>query len=174
MCYGVIDGMAANKMNRLHIHATDAQSCAAGDTQYPKSCSLRCLRFFLDCGFGAFYDPIDHPSNPIDDPKVNPPYLDYYSPYKNWRHIYSHDPLAGIQEEQKHLVLGVEVHLWGEMTDPSTLDGIFWLRTAAAVELIRRGPGTPVSEYVTRRLAGMRERLVQMEWCLRNQGKCVV
>ena len=138
--------------------------------------------FYLDCGFGAFYDPID-PSDPDDDPKVNPPYLDYCSPYKNWRHIYSHDPLEGISDEQKHLVLGGEVHLWGEMTDPSNLDGMLWPRAAAAAELLWSGPGTPVGEDTTRRLAEMRERLVlkgvsagmvQMEWCLRNKGTCVV
>ncbi|KAK2760220.1 N-acetyl-glucosamine-6-phosphate deacetylase [Arachnomyces sp. PD_36] len=138
--------------------------------------------FYLDCGFGAFYDPID-PDNPGENPMVNPPYLDYCTPYKNWRHIYSHQPLAGIPEEQKHLVLGGEVHLWGEMTDPSTLDGMLWPRAAAAAELLWRGPGNPVSEDTTRRLAEMRERLVlkgvaagmvQMEWCLRNRGSCVL
>ena len=138
--------------------------------------------FYLDCGFGAFFDPID-PLSPIDDPKVNPPYLDYCSPYKNWRHIYSHDPLEGISDEQKHLVLGGEVHLWGEMTDPSNLDGMLWPRAASAAELLWRGPGTPVSESVTRRLAEVRERLVlkgvaagmvQMEWCLRNIGQCTL
>ena len=138
--------------------------------------------FYLDCGHGAFLDPAD-PANRSDDPRVNPPYLDYCGPYKNWRHIYSYNPLVGISEAQKHLILGGEVHMWGELTDSVTLDGMLWPRAAAAAEVLWRGPGSPVSEDVTRRLAEMRERLllkgiaaamVQMEWCLRNRGGCTL
>lgn len=138
--------------------------------------------WYLDCGHGAFIDPV-HPSNPSKHPIVNPPYADYCSPYKNWRHIYSYDPVAGIPDPKSQLVLGGEVHLWAELTDSITLDGMLWPRAAAAAEVLWRGPGRTLEEETTRRLAEMRERLVAkgimagmvtMEWCLRNKGGCTI
>lgn len=79
--------------------------------------------FYLDCGHGAFLDPTN-PQEPNDDPRVRPPYLDHCGPYKNWRHVYSYNPLAGIPDGQLHLILGGEAHMWGEMTDTVTLDGM--------------------------------------------------
>ena len=137
-----------------------------------------CTQWYLDCGYGTFLDP--DPSNPSTP--VKPPYLDWCSPYKNWRHVYNYDPLADIPEEHKHLVLGGEVHLWGELVDTVTLDGMLWPRVAAAAEVLWRGKGE-VGEDVTRRLAEMRERLVcrgiqagmvQMEWSLRNPGSTLL
>ncbi|KAF2762208.1 hypothetical protein EJ05DRAFT_448580 [Pseudovirgaria hyperparasitica] len=144
--------------------------------------------WYLDCGMGVFLDPI-HPmpglpgSPPPTSHLTSPPFPDYCSPYKNWRHIYTYDPLANItlSAEQEKLVLGGEVHLWGEMTDAISLDGMLWPRVSAAAEVLWRGGGRSVDEGVTRRLAEMRERLVgkgvssgmvQMEWCLRNKGMC--
>ena len=130
--------------------------------------------WYLDCGFGGWLDP--DPSNP--DSRVRPPYPDWCSPYKNWRLVYSYDPLADVPEERHHLVLGGEVHLWGELTDSTTLDFMLWPRAAAAAEILWKGK-MKVEEDVTRRLAEMRERLVlmgirsgmvQMEWSLRNPG----
>lgn len=138
--------------------------------------------WYLDCGHGAFLDPAN-PAQPSDDPRVNPPYLDYCGPYHNWRHVYAYNPLSGIPEDLKPLILGGEVHLWSELTDPVTLDGMLWPRAAAAAEVLWQGPGTPVSEDTTRRLAEWRERtigkgvaagMVQMEWCLRNKGSCTL
>ena len=119
------------------------------------------------------------PSNP--DTKTKPPYPDWCPPYKNWRLVYDYDPLEGILDEHRHLVLGGEVHLWGELTDSVGLDGMLWPRVAAAAEVLWSGKGK-VEEGVTRRLAEMRERLVarglgagmvQMEWCLENPGGCL-
>lgn len=133
-----------------------------------------CANWYLDCGYGSWVDP--DPSNP--NTPVKSPFLDWCSPYKNWREIYSYDPLEDIPEDQKHLVLGGEVHLWGELTDSVTLDGMLWPRAAAAAEVLWKGKGK-VSEDTTRRLAEMRERLlgrgigagmVQMEWSLSNRG----
>ena len=133
--------------------------------------------WYLDCGFGTFLDPNSAKSRTT----TKPPYLDWCSPYKNWRHIYSYDPLAGISDDKAHLLIGGEVHLWAELTDSLSLDSKLWPRAAAAAEILWRGPRT-LTESVTRRLAEMRERLVkqgirasvvQVEWCLMNPGQCV-
>ena len=138
--------------------------------------------WYLDCGHGAFLDHAD-PSHPSSDPMVNPPFEDYCSPYKNWRQVYSYDPLDNIPESLQDLLIGGEVHLWSELTDSITLDGMLWPRAAAAAEVMWRGPGSRPTEDTTRRLAFLRERLVArgiaagmvtMEWCLRNQGGCVI
>ena len=136
--------------------------------------------WYLDCGHGAWLDPAS-PSEPSPDPRVSPPYMDECAPYKNWRTVYSYDPLNGLSPEQRRLVIGGEVHMWNEMTDAVTLDSMLWPRAAAAAELLWTGTSNPVSEDTTRRLAELRERLllegiaagmVQMEWCLRNKGGC--
>ena len=117
---------------------------------------------------------------------VKRPFVDWGSPFNNWRHVYTYDPLEGIPEEHKHLVLGGEIHLWGELTDGTTLDFILWPRTAAAAaaaaaEVLWKGR-REASEDTTRRLAEMRERfiargihsgMVQMEWCLKNLAGCL-
>ncbi|MCJ1297977.1 N-acetyl-glucosamine-6-phosphate deacetylase [Hypocenomyce scalaris] len=138
--------------------------------------------WYLDCGFGSWLDPIAAATSCTSSPsKLKPPYLDYCTPLKNWRHIYSYDPLASIPERNRHRVLGGEVHLWGELTDGVSLDGMLWPRAAAAAEVLWTGGRRGVDEGVTRRLAEMRERLVrkrvgagvvQMAWCLMNEGGC--
>ena len=133
--------------------------------------------WYLDCGFGTFLD-----AGSLDAQTVRkPPYLDWCSPQKNWRQVYSYDPLIGIPSDQAGLVIGGEVHLWTELTDGISLDSKLWPRAAAAAEILWRGPSR-LDESVTRRLAEMRERLVklgvrasvvQMQWCLQNPGHCV-
>ncbi|KAI9684618.1 MAG: N-acetyl-glucosamine-6-phosphate deacetylase [Bathelium mastoideum] len=138
--------------------------------------------WYLDCGHGAFLDPVD-PSKPSSNPMLNPPFEDYCGPYKNWRQVYSYDPLTNIAKSFHNLVVGGEVHLWSELTDSVTLDGMLWPRAAAAAEVMWRGPGARPTEDTTRRLALLRERLVARgvaagmvttEWCLRHQRGCVI
>ena len=135
-----------------------------------------CNYWYLDSGYGSWLDP--DPQNP--NSSVKPPYTDWCPPYKNWRQMLSYDPMADVAEEHAHLVLGGEANLWSELTDSVTLDHMLWPRLAAAAEMLWRGRGE-VSEETTRRLAEMRERLVgrgiasgmvQMEWCLMNEGGC--
>ncbi|MCJ1312807.1 N-acetyl-glucosamine-6-phosphate deacetylase [Agyrium rufum] len=136
--------------------------------------------WYLDCGHGTFLDPEPSKGN---ETSVQPPYEDYCSPYKSWRHVYSYDPLKGIPNEDRHLILGGEVHLWGELTDSISLHGMLWPRAAAAGEVMWSGPRGKVDEETTRRLADLRERLVgigiaampvAMEWCLRSVGGCTL
>lgn len=137
-----------------------------------------CTDWYLDTGLGTFLDP--DPSNPYTP--VKRPFPDWCPPYKNWRHVLSYDPLADIPEESKHLVIGGEAHLWGELTDSINLDNMLWPRTAAAAGLLWQGKGV-IGEETTRALAEMRERLVlkgikagmvQMEFGLRNKGTCIL
>jgi hexosaminidase len=133
--------------------------------------------WYLDCGFGQWVNPT--PGSRV----ISPPYADYCSPYKSWREIYSYDPLANITADLTPGILGGEVHMWGELTDGVNLDGKVWPRAAAAAEVMWSGGKGPagVTEDVTRRLAEWRERLVergvgasvvQMTWCLQNEGGC--
>jgi hexosaminidase len=137
-----------------------------------------CQDWYLDCGYGTTIDP--DPANP--DTPIKKPFRDWCSPYKNWRQMLSYDPLKDIPEGQRHLVIGGECHLWGELTDSVNLDNMLWPRVAAAAEVLWKGKGE-VGEGTTRRLAEMRERLVaggvragmvQMEWGLRNEGTCIL
>ena len=137
--------------------------------------------WYLDCGFGQWVDP--SPAN--KQTPIAPPYTDYCSPLKNWREIYSYDPTINITTSALGGIIGGEVHMWGETTDPVNLDSKAWPRAAAAAEIMWSGvKGVKgVNEAVTRRLAEMRERLVdvgvragpvQMTWCLQNPGDCAL
>lgn len=135
--------------------------------------------WYLDCGFGTFLDP----TSPTAQSSVQPPYKDWCSPYHNWRQVYTYDPVAEIPKDQRHLIAGGEVHIWGELTDSVNLDHMLWPRAAAAAEVMWTGTGRQLSPQTTGRLAEMRDRLVkrgiradmvQMEWCLRNEGECVL
>jgi hexosaminidase len=48
---------------------------------------------------------------------------------------YSFNPVAGLTEEQKKLVLGGQHLLWTEQAGPSNLDSIVWPRAASAAEV---------------------------------------
>lgn len=133
--------------------------------------------WYLDAGFGAWLDA--DPKNP--NSSIKPPFLDWNSPYKSWRQVYTYDPFESIPGEHRALILGGEVHLWCEQTDSITLDFKLWPRVAAAAEVLWKG-AMSVDESVTRRLAEIRQRLVlhgikaevvQMEWCLMNEGGCL-
>lgn len=135
--------------------------------------------WYLDCGHGGFIDPVTR------DPTTSiiPPYADWCGPMKNWREIYSYDPTVNITSSLHHLIIGGEIQIWSELTDPVNFDGKVWPRAAAAAEILWSGPKGlhGVNEGVTRRLAEFRERLVQrgfspsmvqMEWCLQNEEQC--
>lgn len=140
--------------------------------------------WYLDCGFGYYVDPSLQNPNLLDPARdIKPPYLDSCSPYKNWRQVYSYNPLEGVVEEHRHLIEGGEVHMWGELIDSISLDTKLWPRVAAAAEVMWSRTDRMPEEDTTRRLAEFRERLVargvssgmvQMEWCLRHEGRCAL
>ncbi|KAI9701840.1 MAG: N-acetyl-glucosamine-6-phosphate deacetylase [Candelina mexicana] len=138
--------------------------------------------WYLDCGHGQWLDSI--PSSTL----TPFPYLDYCSPLKNWRQIYSYNPLSLVPANATHLVLGAEVHLWSEQTDPVNLDPMLWPRAAAAGEVLWAGArdeqGRNRSQVeASPRLAEMRERMVlrgvragpvQMVFCTQNGTQCAL
>ncbi|RDL34663.1 putative beta-hexosaminidase alpha chain [Venustampulla echinocandica] len=116
--------------------------------------------WYLDCGKGQWLN-FD---NGASFQKFFP-FPDYCSPSKNWRLVYSYDPLGGVPEDQTHLVLGGEVHNWSEQTDPVNLDDMLWPRAGAAAEVLWSGrqdaSGQNRSQITAApRLAEMRERMV--------------
>ncbi|KZF22399.1 glycoside hydrolase family 20 protein [Xylona heveae TC161] len=138
--------------------------------------------WYLDCGKGQwldFYGPAQSSFWP---------YADYCSPTKNWRLVYSYDPLAGVPDNATHLVLGGEVHIWSEQTDPVILDSMLWPRAAAAAEVLWSGAKDAQGQNRSQveaspRLAEMRERLVargigagpvQMVFCTQNGTQCAL
>jgi len=102
--------------------------------------------------------------------------------------MYAYDPLSNIPSNLTHLVLGGEVHIWSEQTDPVNLDRQVWPRACAAAEVLWSGAkdaqGRNRSQIAASpRLAEMRERLVargvmaepvQMPFCTMNGTQCAL
>jgi len=100
--------------------------------------------------------------------------------------MYSYDPHSGVPAAQQDLVIGGEVHIWSERTDPVNLDRMVWPRAAAAAEVLWSGAkdaqGRNRSQVeAAPRLSEMRERLVargvmaepiQMPFCLMGKDQC--
>ncbi|KAL5320523.1 hypothetical protein ACEPPN_011329 [Leptodophora sp. 'Broadleaf-Isolate-01'] len=135
--------------------------------------------WYLDCGKGQWLN-FDNGASF----QQYYPFLDYCSPVKNWRLVYSYDPLGGVPANETHLVMGGEVHIWSEQTDPVNLDDMVWPRASAAGEVLWSGrqdaSGQNRSQITAGpRLAEMRERMVsrgisagpvQMVFCTQNNA----
>ncbi|SZF03668.1 unnamed protein product [Blumeria hordei] len=135
--------------------------------------------WYLDCGKGQWLD-FDNGASY----QRYYPFKDYCDPVKNWRLVYSFNPLSGVPKEQQHLVLGGEVHIWSEQTDPVNLDDMVWPRASAAGEVLWSGRedcnGQNRSQITASpRLSEMRERMVlrgispgpvQMVYCTQMGG----
>ncbi|KAK5015393.1 Glucosamine-6-phosphate isomerase (Glucosamine-6-phosphate deaminase) (GNPDA) (GlcN6P deaminase), partial [Cryomyces antarcticus] len=138
---------------------------------------------YLDCGHGQWLD-----FTPGVSSREFYPYNDYCSPRHNWRVMYAYDPLEGVPANGTHLVLGGEVHMWSEQTDPVNLDRNVWPRASAAGEVLWSGAkdasGQNRSQITASpRLSEMRERLVargvmaepiQMPFCTMNGTQCAL
>ncbi|KAK0617931.1 glycoside hydrolase family 20 protein [Bombardia bombarda] len=139
--------------------------------------------YYLDCGRGQW---ITQDNGAAYDAFY--PFGDWCDPFKNWRLIYSHDPVHNLTAEQAKLVLGGEVAVWAETIDPMNLDTIIWPRAGAAAEAWWSGRIDPATGEnrtmleITPRLAEVRERLVargirsspvQMPFCTQaNPADC--
>lgn len=137
--------------------------------------------WYLDCGQGQWLNFFPNVSAQYY------PYNDYCSPRKNWRLVYSLDPLSGVPADSAHLVAGGEVHLWAEQIDPINFDKQAWPRAAAAAEVLWSGAKDPATGQnrsqvdAAPRLSEFRERLVargvmaepiQMPFCTQNGTQC--
>lgn len=146
--------------------------------------------WYLDCGFGVFLDPYPTGTSPPGVPyntsgglpsQLEAPYLDYCSPYHNWRSMYMFNPLEGIPDRLQSGIEGGESLMWSEQTDGIDLDFKLWPRAAAAAEVLWAGPREQAMiADATWRLGQWRERIVLddkiasspvgMTWCLMEGG----
>lgn len=115
--------------------------------------------YYLDCGRGQW---LNFPNAVVNEFY---PFLDWCDPAKNWKLIYSHDPLDGVDSASAKNVVGGEVAIWSETIDPVTLDSLMWPRAGAAGEIWwsgrTNGQGHNRSQLeATPRMAEMRERMV--------------
>lgn len=138
--------------------------------------------WYLDCGKGQWLD--FRPASAA----TYYPFADYCSPTKSWRLIYSYDPLYDIPPNRTHLVLGGEVHIWAEQTDPVNFDDVVWPRASAAGEVLWSGPkdahGRNRSQVeASPRLSEWRERMVrrgvragpiQPVFCTQGKEQCAL
>ncbi|QSZ33739.1 hypothetical protein DSL72_005310 [Monilinia vaccinii-corymbosi] len=130
--------------------------------------------WYLDCGKGQWLNFKPESAEGFF------PFNDYCSPTKNWRLIYSYDPLSGVPANATHLVVGGEFHIWSEQTDGNNIDDMVWPRGAAAAEVLWSGAKDPVTgqnrsqidagnrlpefnEHL--RLVGIKSGPVQMIYC---------
>ncbi|EFX03281.1 beta-hexosaminidase beta chain precursor [Grosmannia clavigera kw1407] len=142
--------------------------------------------YYLDCGRGQWLNWDNGLAY-----AAGYPFGDWCSPHKNWRLVYSYDPVtsAGLTAEEAALVAGGEVAVWSEAADGTNLDGLLWPRGSAAAEALWSGNTDPATGQnrsqltVTPRLAEWRERMVahgvmaepvQMVWCTQanNSTEC--
>ena len=170
--------------------------------------------WYLDCGVGGFVNPREdlNMTSTSDelfsataiDTRGHEPFLDWCSPAKNWRQMYVYNPVKGIPKHLHAQIEGGEAHMWTEMVDGVSLDGMVWPRAAAVAEVLWGGPrmaggsgigsekdkekengkGGEILTDATRRLAEWRERavmdsgvraaVVSMAWCLMGGGNCDV
>ncbi|KAI9330999.1 glycoside hydrolase superfamily [Obelidium mucronatum] len=120
----------------------------------------------------------------------------YWTGYRNWQHIYNHDPrkspmenttdttgsgLASPPKGDLNSILGAEVAIWGEKIDVFNLDVKLWPRAAAMAEALWSTFEDPANKdffEAQPRLVVMRDRLISRgldaealhpTWCDYNQ-----
>ncbi|GAB2300190.1 Beta-hexosaminidase 2 [Dionaea muscipula] len=138
--------------------------------------------YYLDCGHGGF---VGNDSEYDQLQQGNGNGGSWCAPFKTWQTIYDYDITDGLSEEEEELVLGGEVALWSEQSDPTVLDGRIWPRAAAMAESLWSGnrdeEGRKRYAEATDRLLEWRHRMVergvkaepiQPLWCVRNPGMC--
>ncbi|KAI1333290.1 glycoside hydrolase family 20 protein [Xylariaceae sp. FL0255] len=115
---------------------------------------------YLDCGRGQW---LNFANGAEFDTYY--PFLDWCSPSKGWRLIYSYNPREGLSAEQAKLVIGAEVAGWTESIDNASIDDILWPRTSAMGEVLWSGRTDATGQNRSQvdaapRLAEFREHMV--------------
>lgn len=131
---------------------------------------------YLDCGKGQWLDFIT-PAY-----QISQGFVDYCSPFKNWRTIYTYDPLLNLTQSEAELVQGLEVHAWSEQIDENNLETMIWPRAAAAAEVgwginpetaCLAEAGVRLSEWRERMVhRGVRAEPIHSMWCTQRPGQC--
>ncbi|KAF4464990.1 beta-N-acetylhexosaminidase [Fusarium albosuccineum] len=116
--------------------------------------------WYLDCGRGQWLN-FDNGA-PF---QTFYPFNDWCGPTKSWRLVYSHDPRAGLSEEDAKNVLGGEAAVWSETIDGVNIDSLVWPRASAMGEVLWSGRTDAAGKNRTQydaapRLAELRERMV--------------
>ncbi|GAB5591250.1 Glucosamine-6-phosphate isomerase (Glucosamine-6-phosphate deaminase) (GNPDA) (GlcN6P deaminase) [Umbelopsis nana] len=111
---------------------------------------------------------------------------DWCAPFKSWQRVYSYDVTYNLTKSEAKSILGGEVALWSEQSDPQTIDMKLWPRAAAAAELLwsgrydKTGKQRDIGEAMPRmfdwryRLVerGLRAEPIQPLWCGKNPHGC--
>ncbi|RLN40695.1 beta-hexosaminidase 2-like [Panicum miliaceum] len=148
--------------------------------------------YYLDCGHGGWvgndsrYDVQDKERE--GTPLFNDPGGtggSWCAPFKTWQRIYDYDILHGLTEDEATRVLGGEVALWSEQSDPVVLDARLWPRAAAAAETLWSGnkgangrkryanATARLNEWRYRMVArGIRSEPIQPLWCPLHPRMC--
>lgn len=133
---------------------------------------------YLDCGRGQW---LDFTADAVSY-QQSQGFVDYCNPFKNWRTIYTYDPLFNLTQSEAKLVQGLEVHAWAEQIDTANLETMIWPRAAAAAEVGWSGSDkSKLLEEAGSRLSEWRERMVHRGvrvdpihslWCTQRPGQC--
>ncbi|KAG5000353.1 beta-hexosaminidase 2-like [Glycine soja] len=138
--------------------------------------------YYLDCGHGSYVGNNSAYDNQDGDMGNGGSWC---APFKTWQTIYNYDIAYGLSEGEAKLVLGGEVALWSEQSDPTVLDARIWPRASALAESMWSGnrdeKGVKRYAEATDRLNEWRSRMVsrgigaepiQPFYCVKNPGMC--
>ncbi|KAI8063895.1 glycoside hydrolase superfamily [Gongronella butleri] len=131
--------------------------------------------FYLDCGHGGWvgndtrYISPTQQSTPADTFNYGGVGGSWCAPYKSWQRVYTYDPSYGVKKTDKGKVLGTEVCLWSEQSDPHTVDSKLWPRSAAAAEITWSGAYDKKGERRT--LGAVQPRF--QDWTLHLQARAI-
>ncbi|CAG8567793.1 3524_t:CDS:2 [Ambispora gerdemannii] len=146
--------------------------------------------FYLDCGNGGWVGNDNRYDQNIDNGKITFNFAggnsgSWCNGYKTWQRIYDYDIDFKLTADEKKHVLGGEVALWSEQSDPTVLDPKVWPRAAALAELLWSGNKNEKGEKryreMQQRINDYRERLVsrgvgaaplQPKFCYKNPHAC--
>ncbi|XP_076926599.1 beta-hexosaminidase 2-like [Bidens hawaiensis] len=139
--------------------------------------------YYLDCGHGDFTGNNSAYDQPFEFEQKKGG--SWCNPFKTWQLIYNYDITYGLTEDEAKLVLGGEVALWSEQSDPGVLDSRIWPRASAMAEALWSGNRDEtgmkryadatdrLNEWVNRMVSrGVQAEPIQPLWCIRNPGMC--
>lgn len=126
--------------------------------------------YYLDCGHGGFLGNVSK----YDSYNVSDGFNyaggnggSWCAPFKSWQRLYVYNITYGLEEEEAKLVIGGEVALWSEQSDPTVLDARLWPRASAMAESLWSGN---VDELGKKRYAEATDRLNEWRYRMVHRG----